>query len=90
MPSLPPEPDAPPTRGEQVAESIRHAARAVIGQHVAVRLIVFLALAVVGASFAPPPWSQIALLGLLGIAVEVAKLRVRSDTMQGPHRSDAR
>jgi len=42
---------------------------------VTLRLMVFLTAAVIGSSTAPTPWAQVALVALLGIAIDIARMR---------------
>ena len=70
MPTLPPEPDDPNT----FIERSRAVVQAVTGG-VSARLMVLMAVAVVGASLAPVPWSQLGLVALLGVALDVARSR---------------
>jgi hypothetical protein len=70
MPTLTgPEPAEPIT----LVNRVQSVARAVTGATVTFRVAVFLVIAVVGSSMAPAPWSQMALLSIVGLTVELVR-----------------
>lgn len=72
MPILP-EKDEPPTRAEQLQSAIGRVGTVITGPApVTVRLVVLLVFAIVGSSMAPVPWNQIAVLSIVGLALEIA------------------
>jgi hypothetical protein len=89
MPTLPLI-EEPPTRTERVVGAAKRIGAAVGADHrVTVRVMVFLALAVLGSSQAPFPWAQIALLAVLGIGLDIARTR-RYDAVPMQGRGDSR
>jgi hypothetical protein len=76
MPTMPEAKEPPPSRADRVAEAARRVG-SVVGTdaRVTARVMVFLAIAALGASMAPVPWSQIAVLALIGLALDWARRR---------------
>jgi hypothetical protein len=74
MPTLPAAEDTPVSVTSRVAEAARRTGAA-IGGGVSVRLLLLFTAAALGSSMAPIPWAQIALVALLGIAIDVARRR---------------
>lgn len=74
MPTLPAEAEPATSVSSRVAEAARRTSAA-IGGGVSVRLLLLFTAAALGSSMAPIPWAQIALVALLGIAIDVARRR---------------
>jgi hypothetical protein len=74
MPILPEKEEA--ARAEPLRALATRAAALLTGQApVTVRLVILLVFAVLGSSMAPIPWNQIALLSIVGIALETVARR---------------
>jgi hypothetical protein len=73
MPTLPVEQERPQW-SDRVGEAARRT-RAAIGAdtRITVRLLILFIAAALGSSMAPIPWAQIALVALIGIALDVAR-----------------
>lgn len=76
MPILPdPEADEP-SRYDEARAVLGRVGKVITGSApVTARLVLFLVVTIIGASAAPPPWEQLALLGLLGVTLEVIARR---------------
>lgn len=73
MPSLPPL-EEEPTRVERATEVVRTLGASIGGDHlIRARVIVFVGISAIALTFAPVPWAQIGLLGLLGIVFDLAR-----------------
>ena len=76
MPTLPEAPERAPTRAELMGSAVRRASAAIgADSRVTLRLMVFMVVCALGSSMAPPPWAQLALVALLGIAIDIARMR---------------
>lgn len=76
MPTLPYPPEPPAGPAEKIGDAMRRVGAAVgVDARVNVRVLVFLAMAALGASMAPAPWAQIALVSLIGLALDWARKR---------------
>lgn len=73
MPILPERPEEPDRL--DAARAVLSRAQRVVAGAAPFRLFILLSVAVVASSMAPVPWGQLALLSLLGIALDVARRR---------------
>ena len=76
MPTLPEAPEPPAGRAERAGNAIRRAGAAIgADARVPLRLMIFLVTGSISAGFAPEPWSIISFISLLGITLDIARMR---------------
>ena len=75
MPTLP-EREERPSLPERTAGALRRAGAAIgADARVPLRLMIFLLVSVLAMSTAPTPWVQVGVVALLGIALDIARMR---------------
>ena len=76
MPTLPEAPEPPAHPIQRLADGARRLGTAVgVDARVHTRALIFLCLAALGASMAPFPWAQVALISILGLALDWARTK---------------
>jgi hypothetical protein len=76
MPTLPEAPERTAGGAERVGNAVRRVGSAVgVDTRVSARVLVFFTVAAVAASTAPMPWAQVAIVALLGLALDWTRKR---------------
>lgn len=76
MPTLPVPPEPPAGRVERTTLAMRRvAAAAGADARVTTRALIFMVVIALGASMAPAPWAQLAIIALVGLALDWARTK---------------